>query len=138
MSGLCTVLDEAARSATPARIAWSSQSWAALVEQHDMLIRRLGDWPALDVWNADLVVALRAAESQLARLLSARLTSDPTLATADERMWMTLIAENIRRLSQALTVLTASEPAAGSGDREHRRVDRSSSARTAVHRPEEL
>ncbi|MED7826764.1 hypothetical protein [Streptomyces chiangmaiensis] len=96
VSWLCTVLDETALSAGPTGKAWNRESRAALVEQHDVLIRRLGDWPALEVWNADLAVAVRAAEAQLASLLSAWLTLDPTLAAADERMRMALIAEDVR------------------------------------------
>ncbi|MGW5202836.1 hypothetical protein [Streptomyces spiralis] len=88
-----------------------------MAEQHDVLIRRLGDWPALEVWDADLAVAVRAAEAQLASLLAAWLTLDPTSAAADERMRMALIAEDVRRLSEALTALapaqTAGEPAGG-------------------------
>jgi hypothetical protein len=114
---LYSMLEETAGSAAPTARAWHRQSRAALVEQHDVLIRRLGDWPALEVWNADLAVAVRAADAQLASLLCAWLALDPTLAAADERMRMAVIAEEVRRLSRALSALApvhpAGEPAGG-------------------------
>ncbi|MEU6654010.1 hypothetical protein ABZ904_32400 [Streptomyces sp. NPDC046900] len=117
VSWLCTLWGESSWSAAPAGRAWNRQSWATVVEQHDALIRRLGDWPALDVWNADLAVAVQAAEAQLASLLSAWLTLEPTLAAAHERMRMALVAKDVRRLGQALSALgpaqSAGEPADG-------------------------
>jgi hypothetical protein len=83
--------------------AWSRQIWAAVVEQHDALIRRLGDWPALDVWHTDLVVAVQAAERQLAALLADRLTAER--AGADRHGQTALLAEEVRRLSRTLGAL---------------------------------
>jgi hypothetical protein len=105
VSGLCAVWAECGWSVPSAGRGGGRQTWADVAEQHDELIRRLGDWPAIDVWNADVAVAVCAAEAQLASLLSAWLAQDPARATAHERIRMTLAAEGIRRLSRALSAL---------------------------------
>jgi hypothetical protein len=106
VSGLCAAWAECGWSAAWAGKDGTRRGLAAdVAEQHDALIRRLGDWPAIDVWNADLAVAVRAAEAQLASLLSAGLGQGPARATAHERTRMALAAGDIRRLGQALSAL---------------------------------
>lgn len=105
VSGLCAVWAECGWSAASAGWDGIRRSLADIAEQHDALIRRLGDWPAIDVWNADLAVAVRAAEAQLASLLSAELGQGLGRATAHERIRMGLVAGDIRRLGQALSAL---------------------------------
>ncbi|MFJ8363983.1 hypothetical protein [Streptomyces sp. NPDC093984] len=108
VSGLCAVWAECGWSAASVGRGGLQRSLADVAEQHDALIRRLDDWPAIDVWNADLAVAVRAAEAQLASLLSAWLGQDSAArATAHERIRMALAAGDLRRLGQALSALRA-------------------------------
>ncbi|MFE0632778.1 hypothetical protein ACFW3D_38260 [Streptomyces sp. NPDC058864] len=76
-----------------------------VAEQHDVLIRRLGEWPALDVWNADPAVALRAAEEQLNCLLAGWLAPDGNVTRADGRLATALVAEEIRQLCRTVAAL---------------------------------
>ncbi|MER6441576.1 hypothetical protein ABT275_35190 [Streptomyces sp. NPDC001185] len=67
-----------ARSTDTDVCAVARAGWAPVIEQHDVLIRRLGAWPAVDVWNVDREVALRTVREQLGSLVFDVLAADRT------------------------------------------------------------
>lgn len=103
------LLDAVAQCADTGVRAAARAGWAPVIEQHDMLIRRLGAWPAVDVWNLDRTVALRTVREQLDSLVCSLLATDHTR----HRCWrLDQVEAAVRWLGQSLAELNRTLAAA--------------------------
>jgi hypothetical protein len=96
---------------------------AGILEAHDLIIRRLGQWPDRELWSPDRVAALDAACTQLHDTLSAVARGHPAsnpcthldqIAAALDEMCAALAAHG-DRLANPLTAIPARLNAASPG-----------------------
>ncbi|MGW3984194.1 hypothetical protein [Streptomyces mirabilis] len=109
---MAALLDATDTSGTETSAAARTE-WGPIVEQYDALIRHLGHWPAVGVWDPDRTAAVHAAHNQLSEILGELLKDH----RQTHREWCRpQITDRLHRLCQTLADRNSALTCSGARD----------------------